>query len=183
MSDVQQGPDRRLLEWCGNDFLKGEMRKMSEEEKTKTKKCRFCFEQINISAFVCRYCGRYQNPVLYYLGRATLLGSILMVLIAYAQLRQAGKEHIAAKDALERARRAEERASSAYDATKEITQALVRITYLKQQTRMEMGGPRLKQIDKLIQDDLNKILRLMLPDPNERRAFVQKLKDDLPKRE
>ena len=98
------------------------------------------------------------------------MASIILVIIATLQYNEARKEHIAAK--------------AAYQATKEIARVLIRVSYLQFETRNELGSSeRLKKSEELVQNDLNKILRLMFPNPNERKAFVQKLKNELPSKQ
>ena len=93
-------------------FLKRETFKMSEGKKPEKKECRFCYQQINVLAHVCHYCGRYQQRVRQYFRfeSLALLVSIAMVFLAFLQFQEARKEHIAAKDALVQATEAERQA-------------------------------------------------------------------------
>jgi len=70
-----------------------------------------------------------------------------------------------------------------FNATKELSIILTRITYVQAQTKGEFGSsPRLKEAAEIIENDINRVLQLMIPDPNERSAFVQELTNALPSR-
>lgn len=70
-----------------------------------------------------------------------------------------------------------------FNATKELSVILTRITYIQSQTKSEFGSsPRLTKAAEIIERDINRVLMLMIPDPNERDAFVTELKGELPPR-
>ena len=68
-------------------------------------------------------------------------------------------------------------------ASSQIALTLVRATYLTLQTKNEFGGgPRLKKALAEIEADINRILPMVLPDPQERAQWVNQLENTLPKR-
>ncbi len=70
-----------------------------------------------------------------------------------------------------------------FNATKELSLILTRITYVQAQTKSEFGNsPRLQKAADIILEDINRVLQLMIPDPGEQKAFVQELTTALPKR-
>ncbi|MDP3183322.1 MAG: hypothetical protein Q8M54_10975 [Desulfobaccales bacterium] len=67
-------------------------------------------------------------------------------------------------------------------AIKELSVILTRITYIQAQTKHEFGhSPRLEKAAEIIDKDLNRVLQLMIPDQQERSAFIQELTTALPK--
>jgi len=78
---------------------------------------------------------------------------------------------------------AHQNSQAIFNATKELSVILTRITYVQAQTKSEFGNtPRLKKAAEIIEIDINRVLKLMIPDPTERQAFVQKLTSSLPSR-
>ena len=78
---------------------------------------------------------------------------------------------------------AHQNSQSIFNATKELSVILTRITYVQAQTKSEFGNsPRLKKAAEIINTDINRVLLLMIPDPDERQAFVQDLLNALPSR-
>lgn len=78
---------------------------------------------------------------------------------------------------------AHQNSQSIFNATKELSIILTRITYVQAQTKNEFGNtPRLQKAAEIIQDDINRVLVLMIPDAAERRVFVQNLINALPSR-
>jgi chromosome segregation ATPase len=70
-----------------------------------------------------------------------------------------------------------------YNATKELSVILTRITYVQSQTKGEFGNtPRLQKAAEIIEKDIDRVLQLMIPDPQERNAFVKELTSALPSR-
>ncbi len=70
-----------------------------------------------------------------------------------------------------------------FNATKELSLILTRITYIQAQTKNELGNSaRLQKATKLIEKDINRVLQLMIPDAGEQSAFVQELTTALPNR-
>jgi phosphoribosylaminoimidazole-succinocarboxamide synthase len=69
-------------------------------------------------------------------------------------------------------------------ASSQIALTVIRATYLFLETKNEFGsGPRLqKAMDEILQD-LNRILPMVIPDPQQRAQWVQQLQNTLPKRE
>jgi methyl-accepting chemotaxis protein len=69
-------------------------------------------------------------------------------------------------------------------ASSQIALTLIRATYLSLETKNELGsGPRLKKaIDESLQD-MNRILPMVIPDPQQRAQWVEQLQNTLPKRE
>jgi len=74
--------------------------------------CRYCASPMPAEASVCLHCGRNKRWYLNHLhiDHIGLLIALIMMIIAFQQLGEARKEHIAANQALERARGAEETA-------------------------------------------------------------------------
>jgi len=78
---------------------------------------------------------------------------------------------------------AHQNSQSIFNATKELSIILTRITYLQTQTKSEFGNtPRLQKAADIINNDINRVLALMIPDPTERQTFVQNLINALPSR-
>jgi len=78
---------------------------------------------------------------------------------------------------------AHQNSQSIFNATKELSIILTRITYVQAQTKSEFGNtPRLKKAAEIIENDINRVLALMIPDPTERQTFVQDLMNALPSR-
>jgi len=70
-----------------------------------------------------------------------------------------------------------------FNATKELSVILTRITYVQAKTKSEFGNtPRLQKAAEIIEKDINRVLQLMIPDPQERNAFIEKLTSLLPSR-
>jgi len=68
-------------------------------------------------------------------------------------------------------------------ASSQIALTLVRAAYLTLQTKNEFGGgPRLEKALAEINADINRILPMVIPDPQERAQWVHQLKNTLPKR-
>jgi hypothetical protein len=71
---------------------------------------------------------------------------------------------------------------SIYNATKELSLVLTRITYLQSVTKGDFGGPRSQKAFEIIDENIKKILQMMIPDPTERSAFMYDLVTALPSR-
>ena len=70
-----------------------------------------------------------------------------------------------------------------FNATKELSVILTRITYVQAKKKSEFGNtPRLQKAAEIIEKDINRVLQLMIPDPQERNAFIEKLTSLLPSR-
>jgi ABC-type transporter Mla subunit MlaD len=68
-------------------------------------------------------------------------------------------------------------------ASSQIALAVVRATYFSLETKNEFGtGPRLKKAMDEIQQDLNRLLPMVIPDPVQRAQWVEQLQNTLPKR-
>ncbi len=134
------------------------------------KECRYCCEKINDKATICNKCGRFQNCFRQYTqtSHGALGLSVIMVIIAILAYVAAKQDHIAAKEALDKANLVEQ-------ATQEVAKSLIEINYLKAKTRNQIGGKQQKRIHEIIQSDLNRTLKLVFPDDKERNAFVQGL--------
>jgi len=78
---------------------------------------------------------------------------------------------------------AHQNSQSIFNATKELSIILTRITYVQAQTKSEFGNtPRLQKAAEIIENDINRVLALMIPDPIERQTFVEDLMNALPSR-
>ena len=134
------------------------------------KECRYCCEKINDKATICNKCGRFQNCFRQYTqtSHGALALSVIIVIMAILGYVAAKQDHIAAKEALDKANLVEQ-------ATQEVAKSLIEINYLKAKTRNQFGGEQLERINKIIESDLNRTLRLIFPDDKERSAFVQGL--------
>lgn len=134
------------------------------------KECRYCCEKINDKATICNKCGRFQSPFRQYTQatHGTLAIGIIMAILAILGYIAAKQEHIAAKDALNKANLAEH-------ATQEVAKSLIEINYLKAKTRNQIGGKQQEKVHKIIESDLNRTLKLIFPDDKERKAFIQGL--------
>jgi len=77
------------------------------------KQCKSCFQMIHISATVCQHCGQGQGLWRRHFGDTAIIVSIIMVLIALAQLLGAFKINVDASKALKTAKTAAEDANEA----------------------------------------------------------------------
>lgn len=70
-----------------------------------------------------------------------------------------------------------------FNATKELSLILTRITYVQAQTKSEFGNsPRLQKAAEIIEQDINRVLQIMIRDAQERKLFVEELTSALPSR-
>jgi|GEM_PF-3011834 len=68
-------------------------------------------------------------------------------------------------------------------ASSQIALTLVRATYLSLQTKNEFGGgPRLTKAMAEIEKDINTVLPMVIPNPTQRKQWVDQLQNTLPKR-
>jgi len=102
--------------------------------------------------------------------------------IAFAQLREARSERIAAAEALERAQAAEANVVRLNDSLREQFLLVASLTWLQLETKNEFGTDRAKVAIEEILKDLNAILPKVLPDPAERQRWVAELQKRLPPR-
>jgi hypothetical protein len=65
-----------------------------------TKNCKSCFENIHFNATVCKECGRHQNLIIQNLQHVGIAVSIVMLLLAYQQYKDASKDRVATTEAL-----------------------------------------------------------------------------------
>jgi len=165
---------------------------MSNDQQNK--KCRYCRESIHIDSKVCHYCSRHQNRFWQHFGDVGtwvsipgIVISILMLCISLSQLREAREERIAAQEASaiavearNTALSAQEKTEAAYQNIKQAVKAFAGITYFQGVTRNDMGTERAQEAWLQINDELNKLLQRILPDPNERSRFIQELNGRLP---
>jgi hypothetical protein len=110
-----------------------------------------------------------------------------MLCISLSQLREAREERIAAQEASaiavearNTALSAQEKTEVAYQNIKEAVKAFAGITYFQSVTRNDMGTERAQEAWLQINDELNKLLKRILPDPNELSRFIQDLNGRLP---
>ena len=70
-----------------------------------------------------------------------------------------------------------------FNATKELSLILTRITYLQAKTNSEFGNtPRLQKAAEIIEQDINRVLQMMIPDAQQQKVFVEELTSALPSR-
>ena len=112
---------------------------------------------------------------------------MIMVAIAISQLNEARKERVAAKQALAQAEEAKgtallaaEDANKVYETTRDLALTLTRIVYFQTITKREIGTARSKTAIENIGKELNRVIRKMMPDSEERKAFIRDLESDLP---
>jgi len=67
-------------------------------------------------------------------------------------------------------------------ASSDIALTLVRATYLTMETKNEFGGGRSQKAMKQILADINRVLPMVIPNPQKRAQWVQQLQNTLPKR-
>ncbi len=78
---------------------------------------------------------------------------------------------------------ANQNSQTIYTATKELSLILTRITYVQASTKSEFGGgPRLEKATAIINQDINRVLNLMIPNLQERAHFIEELQSSLPAR-
>jgi septal ring factor EnvC (AmiA/AmiB activator) len=70
-----------------------------------------------------------------------------------------------------------------HKASLDLALLLVRITWLQLETKSEFGTKRVKVAIKNISDDLNRILRTIIPDEQERIKWLQDLYNSIPSKE
>jgi len=120
------------------------------------------------------------------------------------QFREATSERINAESAYQEAEvaklaseAAQERGESAADAANQARQeaeevrnalrdallSVVKFVYLQVETKGDFGGERLSAALDEIEKDLNKILRAAIPDPSERKQFIESLRLIIPPRD
>jgi len=160
------------------------------EETNSQKKCRYCQESIHKDAKVCYHCSGHQNWFGQHVGNSAFLISVVMVFIAWLELCDARRERITAENASQTAVEAKKAAvtaqqqtEGAYSRIKEVVRTLTAITYFNGVTRNEVGTERVQEAQHQIEQELNALLKQMVPDPNERTTFIQDLNARLPKRE
>jgi ribosomal protein L40E len=85
-----------------------------ELQKLDKQLCRYCASSMPVEASVCIHCGRNKRWYLNHLqiDHIGLLIALIMIILTYQQLGEVRKERIASTQALERARGAEETAST-----------------------------------------------------------------------
>lgn len=79
--------------------------------------------------------------------------------------------------------KAGERIKALNDAAAEIALILVRATYFTIETKSEFGTERATKATEEIMKDLNKILPMVITDPQKRAEWIVNLQNTLPKRE
>ena len=151
-------------------------------DKNTSRSCRYCVKNISIEAKVCHHCGRHQNHIVQYSDRIGLLASIIMVLIAFSQLREAHQERVAADYAVTQAQQAEAQTRALHEALREQALLITRIEWLTVETSREMGGERSRKAAEQILKDVNLVLQWALPDQDERAIWINELKGTRPAR-
>jgi chromosome segregation ATPase len=68
---------------------------------------------------------------------------------------------------------------SAKASTEELAKILTRISFLQITTRNQFGTAQANKAIEKITEDLNRIVNIMIPDPNKRNAFVQSVMNEL----
>lgn len=138
--------------------------------------CRYCLMEIKRNAKVCHHCNFHQNGFVQCLGTIVhivsisgFIISIIMVMVAFFHLKEAKQERIDAEVAVQKAEM--------------LATSLIRVTYIQSITKNELGSSaRLKKAQEIINEELNRILQQRFPDPEQRRAFIQELTNELPPR-
>lgn len=155
-----------------------------DAEAPGSRACRYCCGEIPPPAKVCRHCHRHQHPFWQHfrVDQIGILVSVIMMAIAFAQLREARSERIAAAEALERAQAAEANVVRLNDSLREQFLLVASLTWLQLETKNEFGTDRAKVAIEEILKDLNAILPKVLPDPAERQRWVAELQKRLPPR-
>lgn len=70
------------------------------------------------------------------------------------------------------------------EASSRIALTLIKATYLTLMTKDEFGySARLKKVNAELEKDINQVLPMVIPDPQERKRWVEQLQDILPKRQ
>ena len=76
-------------------------------------KCKYCMELINKTAKVCFHCSKYQKKYLNHIASVPIIISIGFLIVSILQFSLVRNERSDAKDSLENAKRAEEKANQA----------------------------------------------------------------------
>src|SRR6267143_1546722 len=98
--------------------------------------CRYCRTEIDRRAKVCFQCGRNQNGWMNLTGELNLLSllatavSILLLILAFRQLKEAQNERIAAAEALKEARAAKSDVSKTAQNLQKVVRAVVENSYI-----------------------------------------------------
>lgn len=71
---------------------------------------------------------------------------------------------------------------SLYTTIKELSLITTKITWLHVTTKNEFGGPRDEAARLQIEQELNRLLPLILPNPQERAEWIKRLQESLPPR-
>jgi len=151
-------------------------------DKDTNRLCRYCVKNISTEAKVCHHCGRHQNRIVQYSDRIGLLVSIIMLLIAFSQLREARQERVAASDAVTKAQQAERSTKSLHEAFRQQALVMTRIEWLNLETSMEIGTERSRKAAEQILKDINLVLRWAIPDQDKRTIWIKELKGTIPAR-
>ena len=157
----------------------------SQQPQLELMQCKYCLEEIKTAAKVCKNCGRHQHTFWQHfrIEQVGLLISFLMMLIGYTQLSEARSERILATDALKRAQSAEENIITLNSALREQFLLVASLTWLQIETKNEFGTDRTKvAIDEMLKD-LNIFFPQVMPDPMQRKQWIENLQKRLPPRE
>ena len=182
--------DQRQMNMSKNRRIKAnDNAKLTPNEPEDHKKCRYCQESIHTHAKVCYHCARHQSWFWQHLGNFELListiglaASIIMVAVSQSQLAEARKERITATEAKNAALCAQRKTETAHQDIKETVKAFAAIVYFQGVVRNEIGTDRAQEAWRQIEHELARPLNRILPDPNERTAFVHDLDGRLPKK-
>jgi len=145
------------------------------------RQCRYCCGSIARAAKVCQICGRHQSAFWQHfrIEQVGILVSVIMMSIAFAQLREARSERVAASEAVTRAQRAERNVVALNNALREQFLLVAELTWLQVETKNEFGTARANLAIQEILKDLNAILPQVLPDPAQRKRWVEALEKRL----
>lgn len=107
--------------------------------ETGIKNCRYCFKKIEQMASVCHYCGRDQNRFSKNFNNIAVIIAIVMMFIAFAQLKEARQERIKAEEAKKIAVASAEENRELQENLKNYSATLVKLILFESSLRSRWG--------------------------------------------
>lgn len=116
------------------------------------KECKHCKMKINATAKVCHHCNKNQNYIWFYLDKFAIVGSIILVLLAYLQYYEAQQKNIQANEALNEARDAKSKVSKLDKIISESQERLedLKVNADKATNEAKDAKSKVKELDKII---------------------------------
>lgn len=124
--------------------------------------CKHCKMEIVATAKVCHNCGKHQNMVWFYLDKFALVGSIILVLLAFMQFYQARQKNIQATEALNEAKDAKIKVKALNEIIIESQNSLKTLKRISENASNEAREANLniQTIDNIINESQGKLIIL-----------------------